>query len=137
MFYKNDQDRFSQKITLKLKTFYLYDVVVEVNEDQKLSHVTLGGKKYNAFRTMDNPDNATRVYKFVWSTGNIRTTRRSHRSVLPCVVKFSGYQEVAFDLLVKFYYKEETVRYTGIPLSLIDLQVSVGKETVINNISFE
>ena len=137
VFYKNDEHRFSQQMTLKLKTFFLYDVVLEVNDNQNLVYVVLGGKTYNCFKVVENSAESTRLYTFVWSTSNIRPTKRSHRSVLPCAMKFKGYKELRFDLLVKFYYNDEDVRYSGIPLSFIDLQIGVGEQTTLNSISFE
>ena len=40
--YKDDEDRFSQKYTLKMKTFSYYDVGVEIDKDLQLTYVALG-----------------------------------------------------------------------------------------------
>ena len=87
--YKNDEDRFSHQVTLKLKTSYLYNVIIEVeNMKQKLMYVGLGGKLYNCFKMIEKADENITVYGFVWSTDKIQFTQRKHRSILPCVFKF-------------------------------------------------
>ena len=108
-----------------------------MNDNQNLVYVVLGGKTYNCFKVSENSADSTRFFSFVWSTSNIRPTKRSHRSVLPCALKFKGYKELKFNLLVKFYYNDEDVRYSGIPLSFIDLEIGVGEQTTLNSISFE
>ena len=40
--YKDDEDRFSQKYTLKMKTSCYYNVAVEIDQDLQLSYVILG-----------------------------------------------------------------------------------------------
>ena len=58
---------------------------------------------------------------FAWSTKHIKITQRKHRSVLPCVIKFRGYKELQFEVLIKFYESEESLHYTGVPLSSLGL----------------
>ena len=135
--YKDDEDRFSQRFTMKLKTFSLYTISLELDKDEIISYVILGGKKYNCFYMIENKVDRTRIFKFVWSTDNILSTKRSHRSILPCVIKFKSYRELRFNLLVKFYERKEWIRYTGTSLKLIDMQVQLGKDTTISNIGFE
>ena len=139
--YKNDELRFSQQCTLKLKTFTLYDIAVEVANDQHLIHMDIGGKIYNCFKLYDNPDNSTKVYVFTWSTAKINPTERKHRTILPVEMKFKGYKELKFQFSVKFYYKDEVLHFSGLPLTLIDVhaQVGVGEfhHTVLSDISFE
>ena len=136
--YKKDEDRFSQEITLKLKTFTLYNVLLEVdNNDDLLMYVILGGKKYNCFKMIEKPEGNGRIFGFVWSTDNIKVTERKHRSTLPCVLGFKDHRELLLSLSIKFYEKEEFSRYTGTPLSTIHLDGCLGNESLLKSISFE
>ena len=134
--YKNDEDRFSHEITLKLKTFSRYNVIFEVDDkDHQLMYVSLGGKVYNCFKMIEKTD--VRVYGFVWRTDRIQVTQRKHRSILPCLFEFKGYNELSIDLSAKFYDKDEESRYTGTALSAIHMSSSFGKKTFLKNISFD
>ena len=139
--YKDDKDRFNQQCTLKLKTFSLYAISLEVNQGQDLVYAEIGGKKYNCFKLYDNPDNSTKVYMFTWSTQNVQPTQRKYRTILPVVMKFKHYAELTFNLSVKFYYKDNVLHFSGLPLNLIDIHAQVGvgdlHQTVMNGLSFE
>ena len=135
--FKNDETRFSQPTTIKLRTGSLYNVVLEVEEsEQTLAYVVLGGKTYNCFKTFARAADNSRVYGFVWSTHRVCETRRKHRSVLPCVLRLQGYRELSVNLSVKFYAQDENCRcYSGEPLSAIRLEGTFGRKTVLNSIS--
>ena len=135
--YKDDKDRFSQRFTMKLKTFFLYRVRFEIDQDEMISYVMIGGKKYNCFYLMEDASDGTRVFEFVWSTDNILQTKRKHRSILPCVIQFNSHKKIRFRLLVKFYEQGEWCHYTGKTLKLIDLQVQFGVKTTVSSIGFE
>ena len=49
VFYKDDQQRFSQRYSLKLKTYSLYNVFIEVRPLMDVTYVVLGGKKNDCF----------------------------------------------------------------------------------------
>ena len=44
--YKDDEDRFSQRYTLKMKTFSYYNVAVEMDQDTPLTYVILGNTSF-------------------------------------------------------------------------------------------
>ena len=139
--YKDDEDRFSQQCTLKLKTFSLYNISLEVTEDEDLVYIDIGGKQYNCFKLFDNRDNLTKVYMFTWSTDNIKPTQRKYRAILPVAMKFKGYEELNFQLSVKFYYSNDVLHFSGKTLTSIDVKAEVGvgeqHHTHFTSISFE
>ena len=120
VYYKDDEHRFSQQYTVKLKTFSEYNIEIEVSPQRELMYFTVGSRKYKRFNRSDNSQDKD-VYTFVWSTKMIRTTERKHRSVLPFSVKFCGNREVNFNMFVKFYYSCEVAHYNGTPLTFIEL----------------
>ena len=130
VYYKNDAERFSQPNSLKLKSFLLYNVTIEMRPaHRELVYVVLGGKRYNCFYKQGNDVENGSKWTFVWSTHGIRQTERKQRSVLPCVIKFESCKELHFQLLVKFYCDDEVRPYGGKPLSSIDLDCSfIGKD---------
>ena len=136
--YKNDEDRFSHQTTLKIKTSYLYNVIIEVeNTKHKLVYVSLGGKVYNCFKMVEKADENVTVYGFVWSTDEIQVTQRKQRSILPCVFKFQRQKELSVSFSMKFYDKYENNHYTGTPLNCVHLEGSYGKKTMLKSISFD
>ena len=139
--YKSDEERFSQQCTLKLKTFSLYTIILEVNKDKDLIHIDIGGRRYNCFKLFDSPDNTIKKYMFTWSTDNIKPTQRKYRTILPIEIKFEGYEELNFQLSVKFYYSDDVLHFSGKPLNVIDVKAQVGvgqqQQTLFTGISFE
>ena len=128
IYYKDDEQRFSQQYTVKLKTFTEYNIVLEVRPPRVLTYVKVGSRKYKVFNKLESSVTPGKnIYTFVWSTWKIRTTERKHRSVLPFAVKFHQNQEVNFDVFVKFYYNCEVTHYTGTPLTFIEIKS--GKKT--------
>ena len=122
VYYKDDESRFSQQYTVKLKTYSQYNVQLEVKPPHEICYIKIGGKTYREFVTQTNEnDEEISIYSFTWSTNRIRTTKRKHRSILPCVVKFHNRNEIKFDIFVKFYFSCEVNHYTGIPLSFIEV----------------
>ena len=122
VFYREDEDRFTQECCMKLKISTLYDVRIEVDEEEMLVNFSVGGKTYNCFNmfTISGCENV--AFDFVWSTDNIETTKRNHRSVLPCTMRFKGRREVKFNLLAKFYEYYDARLCVGNPLlSLIHI----------------
>ena len=119
---KDDQDRFSQQYTVKLKTFTEYDILVEIRPPHLLDHVQIGNRTYTEFEELKNVNASKSVYMFVWSTRMIRVTKRKHRTVLPFSVKLHQHLLVNFDVFVKFYYSCEVEHYTGIPLTFIEIK---------------
>lgn len=125
VYYKDDQDRFTQQHTIKLKTFSEYDVKVVVEPPQEISFLVLGGRRYENIKLV-NQDDMKSVYRFIWSTEKIKTTDRKYRTVLPCVIKFKPYKELIFNMQAKFYTSEEVAHYTGNRLKFLDLDCAVG-----------
>lgn len=127
VYFKDDEDRFTQQHTLKLKTLFEYDVKMEVEPAQEIMYVVLGNRKHEKLQVINNPDEeAKSVYNFVWSTKQMKTTDRKYRTVLPCRIKFKPYKELVFNMQVKFYTNEEIAHYTGEPLQFLDLDCKVG-----------
>ena len=106
--YKDDINRFKQQHTLWLQTFSRYVVALEVEEDQELVFIRLGGRKYCSFHVEKNTDRKTKVHSFLWCTDKIRTVRRKHYSLLACVFRFKSCTELWVDLRVKFYASDDT-----------------------------
>ena len=59
----------------------------------------------------------------MWPTDGIKTTERKHRTVVPCVVKLLGHDDICFNLQVKFYDCEEVEHYTGHLLKSVRVDV--------------
>ena len=131
VFFKDDEDRFSEQYTVKLQTCKKYVVSVETN--QLLTYVILGGKKYNCFKCITYANSSLNVYQFVWSTNGIKTTARKHRSVLPCVIKFQTLKQIKFNLSTKFYQADEKNHLFGCGLSSICLHCKFdeAKENIV------
>ena len=137
MFYTNEEGRFSQPCSLKLKTQFLYELRLEVDQDEMLTRFTIGGKVYNCFTKYKHLGRGTVGYSFVWSTHNIKATGRKHRSVLPCSVRFRWRKELKFDMLVKFYEDQEDPKlFIGSPLTAIDLHVSAGQRMLVGDLCY-
>ena len=125
VYYKDDEERFSQQHTVKLKTQQMYTVTLE--SDQIIMYVTLGGKTYNCFKMMTSSSSNVKVYQFVWLTKGLKITERKHRTVLSCIIKFQHYEELKFDLLTKFYESDDINHVSeGQGLSSIRLECVVG-----------
>ena len=122
IYYKDDENRFSQRYTVKLKTFSEYNIVLEVRPPQDLVIVRIGDRMYRKFeKSTDSKKMERAIYKFTWSTNRIRVTERKHRSILPCFIKFAHCDEIQFDIFVKFYFSCEVTHYNGTPFSFIEL----------------
>ena len=139
VFYKLDESRFRQQFTLKLKTFSKYNINIEVEPYQDLIYVKLGGRRYEKVVKLNSHDGDEKaIYAFIWSTKQIRTTERKHRTVLPCEIKFRQYKEIEFDIMVKFYNNCEIAPYIGKPLSSINLDCTLSNSnesfSVVHNI---
>ena len=77
--------------------------------------------KYDSNMIKMRKEDGKTYCSFIWSTKHIKITQRKYRSVLPCVIKFKGYKELDFEVLVKFYENEENLHYSGVPLSSLGL----------------
>ena len=122
VFYKDDEDRFQKRYTLKLKTFSDYIISIEVKPALQIAYLKLGGWKYEEPKaTSTDPAEPETFYRFNWSTNGIDITQRKYRTIVPCVIKFRGYKELSFKLSVKFYDNEEDTHYSGIPFSSLCL----------------
>lgn len=127
VYFKDDEKRFSQQHTLKLKTLTEYNVVIDVEPAQEVSYVVLGGRKHDKLQSSQNVGGANAsVYKFVWSTRSNQPTDRKYRTILPCIIKFKPYKELRFNMLAKFYSNTELAHYTGEELHFLDLDCRVG-----------
>ena len=134
VFYSDDQYRFSQQYSLKLKIGTLYNVCVIVHKNEMLMKFSVGGKTYNCFKKFEQNDKSDQDFvgfAFVWCTETIRTTKRNHRSVLPCSMKFRGRREIHFNLLTKFYENYNSRLYVGNPLTSVDLQIQADREMIV------
>ena len=73
--YNRDEDRFTQEFTLNLKTFSLYKISVELDENFKLEYFSLGRKSYfnvlekypkkEFFDILNDPTKGIKIYSFV------------------------------------------------------------------------
>ena len=109
------------RYTLKLKTCYEYNVQFEVSPSLSISYLIIGGAKYDASMTKIKKEDGKTFCSLRWSTERIKTTQRKYRTILPCVIRFSGYKEIQFEVLVKFYKPDEGLHYSGMPLSSLGL----------------
>jgi len=144
--YNQDENRFTQTCTLNLKTFSHYIIAVDVHEDEKLEHVTLGRKTYfnmvqqqpgkEFFYVTENPDKQTRSFAFVYSTDKIRATDRHHRTVLPCSMKLEGFGELKFNLLVNFCHSNKKDHLAGVTLKVINIDATLSNESTLDSISY-
>ena len=89
------------------------------------------------FEIVSNENKGTRIYSFVYSTDKIRATDRHYRSVLPCSLKLKGYGELKFQLLVNFGHSNKSDHTVGVPLSAIHLSAKFGRESTLNDASYE
>lgn len=127
VYYKDDEKRFSQQHTLKLKTLTEYDVKIEVEPAQEITYVMLAGRKFDKVKPTNNPkEEGKSLYNIVWSTKAMKTTDRKFRTVLPVIIKFKPYKELKFQLLVKFYMNKDVAHYTGETLHFLNLDCKVG-----------
>ena len=94
---------------------------LEVTPSLTISYLMIGGTKFDANMTNMTKDDGKIFCSFVWSTKYIKTTQRKYRTILPCIIKFRGYKELHFEVLVKFYESEEVLHYTGVPLNSLGL----------------
>ena len=94
---------------------------MEVRPSLSISYLKIGGARYDANMINMKKEDEKTFCNFTWSTSYIKTTQRKYRSILPCVIKFRGYKEQRFEILVKFYENEETPHYSGIPLSYLGI----------------
>ena len=109
------------RYTLKLKICSEYNVQLEVSPSLTISYLIIGGAEYDASMTKINKEDGQTFCSLRWSTERIKPTQRKYRTILPCVIRFSGYKEIQFEVLVKFYENEEILHYTGVPLSSLGL----------------
>ena len=117
--FKNDDGRFQQPYTLKLKTRTEYRVGIEVEPYQYIDYVKIGGT------LLEHAEKDTCSLFFVWSSGKMRRTDFRYRLVCPIVLKLDGLPEIKFNLQMKFYECGEVAHYTGPSLSSIDLKVKL------------
>ena len=101
---------------MKLKTFSKYNVQLEISPSLAISYLKIGGTKYDVNMIEMKKDEGKSFCSFAWSTDHIKPTQRKYRTILPCVIKFKGYKEIQFDVLVKFYQREDILHYSGVPL---------------------
>ena len=94
---------------------------MEILPSLTLSYLKIGGIKHDDNMTRRRTEDGKTFCSFAWSTKHIKTTQRKYRSILPFVVKFKGYKEIHFEVLVKFYENKEVLHYTGVPLSSLVL----------------
>ena len=74
------------------------------------------------------------IFNIVWSGHYMKETERKHRTILPCAIKFKGYNEVVFHIMVKFYDEDKTVHCQGVPLSHLSLDGTLGERKEDSNI---
>ena len=55
VFFKDDQDRFPHRYTLKLKTSSKYIISVAAEPAQELTYVKIGGCRYDVFQIINDP----------------------------------------------------------------------------------
>ena len=54
-------------------------------------------------------------------------TSSRYRTVLPCAVKFLGYMEIRFELMVKLYHQGNGSVDKGLPLTTLSLEYTYGE----------
>ena len=128
---------FHIRYTLKLKTFSEYNVQLEVCPSLTISYLKIGGMRYDANMTKVKKEDGKTFCSFTWSTDHIKTTQRKYRTILPCAIRFSGYKEIQFEVLVKFYENEEILHYTGLPLSSLGLYGTLSNDKQQNGETYE
>ena len=122
VFYKDDESRFKNRYTLKLRTFSDYIISLEVKPILQIAYIKFGGFKYEDPKATSIDSNDPKsLYRFNWSADNISITERKFRTIVPCIIKFRGYKELTFKLSVKFYSNEESAHFNGIPFSSLSL----------------
>ena len=122
IFYKDDENRFKTRFTLKLKTCSAYVITIEIKPSLQMSYMKLGSTKYDQPSSKSNSSEEGKcLYKFNWSTEGIDITERKYRTIVPCAIKFRGYKELNFKLSVKFYGCEKNIHYNGIPFTSVCL----------------
>ncbi len=129
VFYKDDQSRFPHRYTLKLRTASKYNINVGADPAQELSYVKVGGCRYEEFRIINNPggdEEEKTIYNFIWSTKRMGKSGKKYRTVVPCVIKFQGYKEIKFEIMVKFYKREDKLKHCkGVPLTSLVLSYTM------------
>ena len=129
VFYKDDQDRFPHRYTLKLRTASKYIVNIAADPAQDLTYVKVGGVRYDEFRIINDPDSEEEdkvIFSFLWTTKKLEINGKMYRTVLPCVIKFEGYKEIKFEVMVKFYKREDKEKYCkGKPLTSLVLNYAM------------
>jgi len=123
VYYKDDEDRFTQQYTLKLQLDTKYKVSIEVEEDMEVAYIKLGGVLWKDFQVIPNPrKHSTKVdYTFLWCTDLMAQTTRKNRTQLPFVVKLRNHSEIEFVAMVKFYDEVNRNHSKGVPLSFLSL----------------
>ena len=126
--YKDDDQRFEEQYTLKLKTTTEYRITLEIEPIQHVSYVKMGGRKTDdESLILVNQTGERRTLSFFWSTKGIRPTQRAYRYIYPCAVKFRMYSELKFNLQMKVYSRKNVASYnTGRIFSHLYLDCKVG-----------
>ena len=94
---------------------------MEITPSLNIAYLKIAGIKYDANMFKLMKEDGKTFISFSWSSKHIKPTLRKHRTILPFVIKFRGYKELHFEVLVKFYESEEALHYTGLPLTSLGL----------------
>ena len=88
-----------------------------------MSYVKLGGILWDEFQVEPKADNKV-GHSFIWDTKKMDLTGNHYRLVFPSVVKIEDQEEIGFDLLLKFYKKDQANYAKGATLSHLSLDCS-------------
>ena len=128
-----ENSNFSSRYSLKLKMNTEYSISILTEQNLTLKYFKL---KDHRFKLQEKDtglaDDGRKVYKYCWSTNDVPKTKNSKRFILSSTLKLEGYKKFKFDMLVKFYKRNEVSVYDGIQLSSIGLEFIVPQDTSHN-----
>jgi len=124
-----ENSNFSSPFSLKLKVNGTYTILLAVDPSLELKSFKL---KDHRFKLSDDgleiADDGKKVYKYLWSVGDVPKTKNSKRFILSGTLKVEGQKKLKFDMLVKFYKDGERRVYDGDKLASIGLEFIVPKD---------
>ena len=122
---------FSSRYSLKLKRYSKYSIQFTVDSNITLKYLKFADKRFGITeKSFHITDDGRKSYQFVWSTNGVPKTKNSKRFIVSITMKFEEYKKLKYDLLVKFFRKDERSVYHGTKLSSIGLEFIVPRDPV-------